>query len=239
MQPGGAMKALTVYLELYAGCARKAFAAIARSPWTLVLPGAVLVGREWAGRLAYALGPFGGIVVTLATAALFSSYLHFLGELVQGGRVSGRTLQQSFGTHFWPVVNVFFVVWIASLVLGLVTAGKPSGAALLYAVWLVALVALNAVPEVLYLRATHGGMQTIAASWEFLKAQWIPWFAANAPLLLVLGAVAVAVQAPLVGPLLTGAALHVAMVFRGHLFLALDRSSHRQRMFAHRFAGGA
>ncbi|MFL5271684.1 MAG: hypothetical protein ACJ79E_06440 [Anaeromyxobacteraceae bacterium] len=233
------MTALKVYLHLYAECFRKAFAAIARNPWTLLLPAVVLFVREWAARLAYSLGMLAGIVVTLATAALFSSYLHFLGEQVQGGRVSGRTLQQSFGTYFWPVVNVFFVVWIASLVLGLVTAGNPSGAALLYAVWLVALVALNAVPEVLYLRATHGGMQTIVASWEFLKAQWIPWFAANAPLLVVLGAIALVVQAPVVGPLLSGAALHVAMVFRGHLFLALDRSSHRQRMFAHRLAGGA
>ncbi len=231
------MTALKVYLHLYAECIRKAFAAIAKNPWTLLLPGLVLFARDWAARLAYSLGMLGGIVVTLVTAALFSSYLYFVSELVQGGRISGRDLQRSFGAYLWPVVNVFFVVWLASLAFGLFLGGNPDSAALLYALWIVALVALNAVPEVIYLRGSHGGMQTIAANWEFLKAQWIPWFAANVPLLGVVTLIAAYVQMPIVGTMVLGAAVHVAMVFRGHLFGALDRTSHRQRMFAERVRG--
>ncbi|HET9597911.1 MAG TPA: hypothetical protein VFP65_20155 [Anaeromyxobacteraceae bacterium] len=229
------MTALKVYLQLYARCIRDAALAIGRNPWTLLLPGLVLVARTWASRLAYAMGPLGGIAVTLVDAALFSSYLHFVGELVRGGRVGTRDLQRSFGAYFWPVVNVFFVLWLASLASGLLLGGMPNGGALLLALWLVALVALNAVPEVIYLRGAHGGMQTVAASWDFLRAQWIPWFAANAPLLgaaMLLAAFAGTV----LGALLVGATLHAAMVFRGYLFRALDGSSHRQRMFAHRLA---
>jgi len=233
------MTALKVYLHLYAECMRKAFAAIGRNPWTLLLPGFVLFARAWAARLAYTLGMLGGIVVTLATAALFSSYLHFVGELVQGGRISGKDLQRSVGAYLWPVVNVFFVVWLASLAGELLLGGNPNTAALLYALWIVALVALNAVPEVIYLRGIHAGMQTIAASWEFLKAQWIPWFAANLALLGAVTLIAAFVQAPIVGIILLGAAVHFAMVFRGNLFRALDGSSHRQRMFARRVARGA
>jgi hypothetical protein len=229
------MTALKVYLHLYAECFRKAFAAIAKNPWTLLLPALVLFVREGVARLAYTLGMLGGIVVTFATAALFSSYLHFVGELVQGGRIGRTDLKRSFGAFLWPVVNVFFVVWIASLALGLLAGGSPNGAALLYALWIVSLVALNAVPEVIYLRGIYSGLQTILASWEFLKVQWIPWFAANVPVLGALTLLA-AVQAPVVGTILLGAALHVAMVFRGNLFLALDRTSHRQRMFAQRVA---
>jgi len=232
------MTALKVYLHLYSECFRKAFAAIAKNPWTLLLPGLVLFAREWAARLAYTLGMLAGIVITLATAALFSSYLHFVGELVRGGRISGRDLQRSFGAYLWPVVNVFFVVWLSSLALGLLVGGNPNGAALQYALWIVALVALNAVPEVIYLRGVHGGVQTIVAGWEFLKAQWIPWFAANVPLLGVVILIAAYVQASIIGTIILGAALHVAMVFRGNLFLVLDRSSHRQRMFAQRAARG-
>lgn len=228
------MSVLNVYLRLYAGCMREALAAIGKNPWTLLLPGIVLYVRDWAARLAFSLGMLGGIVVTLATAALFSSYLHFVSELVRGGRITGRDLQRSFAAYLWPVVNVFFVVWIASLVLGLVTGGSAGGAALAYAVWLVALVALNVVPEVIYLRGSHGGMETIGANLEFLKEQWIPWFAANVPVLAVLGVVATFVEMPIVGALLVGAVLHVAMVFRGNLFRTLDRTSHRQRMFAQR-----
>jgi hypothetical protein len=234
----GGMRALKVYLQLYAECIRKAFAAIGKNPWTLLLPAVVLLVRAWATQLAYTLGILGGIAVTLATAALFSSYLHFVGELVQGGRISGRDLQRSFGAYLWPVVNVFFVVWIASLALELLIGDSPNRAALLYALWIVALVALNTVPEVIYLRGSHGGLQTIGANWEFLKAQWIPWFAANVPLLCVVTFIASYVDAPIVGTILLGAALHVLMVFRGYLFRALDRTSHRQRMFAQRVASG-
>jgi hypothetical protein len=232
------MTALKVYLHLYAECFRQAFAAIGRNPWTLLLPVFVLFAREGAARLAAMSGMLAGIVLTLATAALFSSYLHFVAELVRGGRISGRDLQRSLGAYFWPVVNVFFVVWVASLALGLLVGGNPSSAALLYALWIVALVALNAVPEVIYLRGIHGGMQTVLASWEFLKAQWIPWFAANVPLFGAVVLITAYVQAPILGTILLGAAVHVAMVFRGDLFLALDRSSHRQRMFAQRVARG-
>jgi hypothetical protein len=229
------MTALKVYLDLYARCLRSAAVAIGRSPWTLLLPGLVLIARTWAAVLAYALGPLGGIAVTLVTAALFSSYLHFVGELVRGGRVGAGDLRRSVGAYFWPVVNVFFVLWAASLISGLLVGGLPNGGALLLALWLVALVALNAVPEVIYLRDAHGGLQTVAASWDFLRAQWLPWFAANVPLL-----GAALLLAPhagtMAGALLLGAFLHAVMVFRGHLFRALDGSSHRQRMFAHRLA---
>lgn len=231
------MPVLKVYLHLYAECFRSAFTAIGKNPWTLLLPALVLFARAWATGLAYTLGILGGIVATLATAALFSSYLYFAGELVKGGRISGRDFQRSFGAYLWPVVNVFFVVWIASMVLGLVA--REGAAALQYALTLVAIVALNAVPEVIYLRESHGGLQTLVTSWEFLKEQWIPWFVPNVPLLGLLMLLALSVQVPVVGTLVLGAALHVVMIFRGHLFRALDRTSHRQRMFARRVATGA
>ena len=230
------MNALKVYLRLYRECVRRSMASIGKNPWTLLLPSAVLLAREWAGQLAAPLGIVGGILVSLATAALASSYLYFVGELVQGGRVSLKELQRSFGAYLWSIVNVLFVVWIASLALQLFLGGAPQGAAILYALWVVALVALNAVPEVIYLRGTHGGMQTVAASWDFLKAQWIPWFAVNVPVLAAVGFVGALVPVPILGELVVGAALHVAMVFRGNLFRALDGSSHRQRMFARRIA---
>src|SRR3990172_5481757 len=233
------MTAMKVYLRLYAECFRKAFAAIGKSPWTLLLPSLVLLARAWAAPLAYRLGMLGGIVMTLITAALFSSYLHFAGELVRRECISGRDFQRSFAAYLWPVVNVFFVVWMGSLVLGLVIGNTPNAAALIYAIELVAVVALNAVPEVVYLRESHGGMQTITVNWGFLKEQWIPWFAPNVPLLGAVLLIAASVQTPIVGTLLLGAALHVAMVFRGNLFRALDRTSHRQRMFAQRMGSGA
>ncbi len=232
------MNAIGVYLKIYGRCWRDALAAIGRNAWTLLLAPAIFLARDLSAGLAASLGFFGGIVLTLLTAALFSAYLSFLHDLVRGGHVSfsATELQASLGAYLWAIVNVFFVVWIATLALQLVTAGVPSATALLLALWIVASIALNAVPEVIYLRGTHGGLETIAAGWDFLKAQWIPWFAATVPVLAVVGLLATVVRSSVLGDLVVGAAFHVAMVFRGYLFQALDGSTHRRRMFQQRVA---
>ena len=225
---------VSTYLELYAGCMRKAVGAVARNAWTLLLPAAILAAREWAGRLAAPLGMAGGIVVSLATAALFSCYLYFVGELARGGRVAlkelGLKLRRLLLGGDQPPLRLLDPPAVRLLL------GGRAGTALEYALGVVALVALNAVPEVIHSRGTHGGLHTIAESWAFLQAQWIPWFAVNVPLfaLLVLGVALLAV--PFAGVVLFGAAVHVVMAFRGVLFRALDGSSHRQRMFSRRAA---
>src|SRR5512138_1994296 len=231
------MTALGVYLRIYAKALRDTFFVIGRNPWTLFLPIIVLLVRNWSVRMAPGLGIFGGLLVTLVTAALFSCYLYFLHDLVRVGRVSfsATELQASLGAYLWAVVNVFFVIWIASFVVQLVLGANPNGTAILLALWIVASVAFNAVPEVIYLRGTHGGMETIANSWDFLKQQWIPWFAANIPLLILLGAVSFVSQTlPYVGEIVAGALLHIVSVFRGYLFVAVDGSTHRRRMFQQR-----
>jgi hypothetical protein len=231
------MGVLGVYLRIYGKCMRDTFLVIARNPWTLFLPILVLLVRDWSLRLAPSVGFLGGLLVTLVTAALFSCYLYFLRDLVRGGRVtfSAAELRASLGAYLWAVVNVFFVLWIASFALQLVVGASPNGTAVVLALWIVASVAFNAVPEVIYLRGTHGGMETIAGSWDFLKQQWIPWFAANLPLLLFLGLVSLSAQTlPFVGEIVAGALLHIVSVFRGYLFIALDGSSHRRRMFQQR-----
>jgi hypothetical protein len=231
-----AMKVLKVYLRIYADCFGKAFSSIGKNPWTLLLPVAVMLGARVAGLLAAQLGVLAGLLVALATAALFSSYLYFVRELIHTARVSLRELRNSIGAYFWSILNVFFVIWLARLALSLLVGRTPNAGALMLALWIVAVVALNATPEVIYLRGTYGGLQTIAASWEFLKAHWIPWFAVNVPLLAAVALVWLYLPWPFLDDVIVGAALHVAMVFRGYLFRALDGSSHRQRMFLQRVA---
>jgi hypothetical protein len=225
------MQVLKVYLRIYADCFRKAFAAIGRNAWTLLLPMLVSNAGTLAVGLAAQFGPLAGVLTGLATAALFSSYLYFVRELVHSARVSLRELQRSIGAYFWSILNVLFVTWLAGWVLSRVLTG-----AFLEALLIVAVVALNATPEVIYLRGTYGGLQTIGTSWQFLKAHWIPWFAVNVPLLAAVGLLRLYVPWPILDDVIAGAALHVAMVFRGNLFRALDGSSHRQRMFLQRVA---
>jgi hypothetical protein len=110
---------------------------------------------------------------------------------------------------------------------------------------LAVIILLNAAPEVIYQRGTRGGLETVQRSIQFLQANWIEWALPTAL------PIAIALYFPLrefsafgllgyaAGILVEGALLHLAMVFRGHLFATLDGTSHRQRMYRWRSSGSA
>jgi hypothetical protein len=238
------MNAISVYTRLYVDSLVKAFQAIRKNLWTLLLPPLLwillMVAASVAGQFG---GPVGGIIFGLVIDAIFSAYLYFVGELVCGSKVSLNELKRSFGAYFWAVLNLLFVLFVARFILGNVLRG-PTGTQIYMVTTAVAAIAFNAVPEVLYQRGTHGGLQTLQESWRFLQENWLPWFIPNAPLIVAL--VALTGTSALLSPitsfafsiwgLLLGPLAHVAMVFRGFLFAALARSSHRQRMFQYRNA---
>jgi hypothetical protein len=234
------MKVISIYAQLYGECLLKALLGIRNNLWTLLLPIGLLVALEvLTGVVAsLRLGLLGGIALALIMDALISCYLYFVGEVVANSRVSLQELKRAFGAYFWSIVNLMFVIWIARFALGMLLRG-PQGGLLMAAVYLVALVALNAAPEVLYQGGSYGGIQTIQRSVQFLQQNWIEWFVPNLPALFIVAVVwwfASAVSPPLLplGSILGGALFHLVMIFRGHLFAALDGSSHRQRMFRYR-----
>jgi hypothetical protein len=229
------MITLAVYARLYATCLGRAFKAIGKSPWTLLLPIGLLAALLFASRILGQLGLVGGILMGLGLDALISCYLYFVSELVGGSRVSLNELKKSFGAYFWAVLNLLFVVWVGQLMMGAVLARNPHADVISAMVEFAAFVLLNAAPEVLYVRGTYGGLATSKGSIDFIHANWIEWFVPNlllgaafyygVPLLLDLGVPRLAVA------VLAGALLHVAMVFRGNLFVELDKSTHRQRLY--------
>jgi hypothetical protein len=148
--------------------------------------------------------------------------------------VSLKELKQSIGAYFWSVINLFFVLWIADLLLSPLLR-SDAGLALL--VLLAKFIILNAAPEVIYVRGSYGGIETIKRSVSFLQQNWIEWYLPN----LLMGGLLYAADRFLAIPelvfaIVAGAFIHWAMIFRGHLFLALDGSSHRQRVFKYRNA---
>ncbi len=238
------MKILVVYSRLYWECLRKAILGIRKSPWTLLLPIALLLAFRLIGMLLYSLpfglGFVGGILMVFVLAALISCYLYFAGEVVSQSRVRVSEFGRSIGSYLWSVVNLLFVLWVASFLLGLLFRTN-AGAYLLFEqlLTLASLILLNPAPEVIYLRGTYGGLATVQRSVAFVQQNWIEWFVANLPLAYFGYSIRPWLAQPdLLGLLLVaipvGALFHLAMVFRGHLFLELDRSSHRQRMFRYR-----
>ena len=183
-----------------------------------------------------ALGPLSGMFLRLEGYFAFSSYLYFAAGTVANQRVDLADLKKSFLVYFWSVMGLFFVLWIVDIILGAVLGQNPNKKTILDGLDLIAFVILNPAPEIIYLKGTRGGMDTIGRSVKFIQENWIEWFIPNALIGFVVYSVvtqlsglptAVRIVAALAG----GALFHVVMVFRGHLFEALDGSTHRQRMY--------
>lgn len=230
-----------VYARIYGQALVNALAAIGRNLWTLILPIALVAAFVTLAGLVSPLGMVGGFLMAMVRSAVLSVYTYFVAQVVAKQRAGLSELKTSIGAYFWTWINVFFALWIISLLLGPMTV-TDDGRRMLEALWLLALVAFNAAPEVIYLKGTSGFIGTAQQSFSFLQENWIEWFIPNALILggywlirtgtIPLGAMPFP---ELTIPVVLGALLHVVMVFRGFLFQTLDGSTHRQRMF--RFRG--
>jgi hypothetical protein len=181
-------------------------------------------------------GFLGGMIWTAAAAACFSSWLHFMEQVVNGRGADLRDLPTSFGTYLGDVLNFGFLLFLLQLVAAFVLAPFPL---LLIVFALAVFVFLNAVPELIYLgRST--GMELMAESYRFIGTNWIEWFPANLMLVAaVLGADLLLPAGPFGLISAAGAGLVAAFgwVVRGLLFLELTTSSRRAREFRRRAAG--
>jgi hypothetical protein len=135
-------------------------------------------------------------------------------------------------------MNVNFVFWVASLLLNPIFGNMANGAAVEMGIEAVAFVLFNAYVEVIYQRGTYGGMDALQGSFGFVQEHWIEWLIPNVaigaasfflttPVLMVL--VATLGSAGLYLGIAFGSALLMPiMLFRGHLFAALDAGIRRR-----------
>jgi hypothetical protein len=232
------MRVIAVYAGIYGRAFTNALAAIGKNPWTLLLPMGLAVAWFLLGLiLGSTLDPWsGGLLIGLARSAALSVYCFFLGGLVANQKVGLDQLRTSIAAYFWSWISIFFVLWVADLVLQPLFKTNPD---LVTPYNLVLLIALNTVPETIYQKGTRGGLDTIQRSFGFLQENWIEWFIPNGLVLGVVFAASVFGTALMVfgtlgalaSALAFGVLLHVYAVFRGFLYEALDGSTHRQRMY--------
>ena len=237
-----AMNVLTVYLRIYADAFRQALTGIRNNAWTVLLPIGLLYANSLASGLVLSIPYLGQFLVWIVWAAAASCYLYFVGEVVAKSRVKLDEFGRSIRAYFWSVANLFFVFWIATLVISLLVP-PPQQPVFTRLLFLAAAILLNAAPEVIYQRGSYGGLETAQRSINFLQANWIEWGIPNLLLLALwyflppnplamLGAIGSILEA-----VIEGAFVHLVMVFRGFLFAALDGTSHRQRMYRYRSSG--
>ncbi len=207
----------------------RAFRGVMKSPWTLLLPVAYLALLEVGGAFAMQLGFIGGFLISLLVDLCLSSFLYFIGQAVLGSPSRLSELKRSFVAFFWPVLNFVFVIWIASLALGYALASNPQAARIQWGLWLIAVVLLNAAPEVIYQKAHVGGIAIIMESVRFIQEHWIEWFIPNLVLLAGLFFASVGLQRVPFGvfviPPVIGALGYFVFAFRGNLYHLLDTTS--------------
>jgi hypothetical protein len=236
------MNVLTVYLRIYSDAFRQALTGIGKNAWTVLLPIGLIYANLLASGVVMSIPYLGQFLVWIVWAAAASCYLYFVSEVVAKSRVKLDEFGRSIRAYFWSVANLFFVFWIASLIISLLVPPAQQGV-FTRLLFLAAAILLNAAPEVIYQRGSYGGLETAQRSINFLQANWIEW---GIPNLLLLAAWYFLPPNPLgmlgglgsiLEAIIEGAFLHLVMVFRGFLFAALDGTSHRQRMYKWRSTG--
>jgi hypothetical protein len=189
--------------------------------------------------LARVLGPYGilgGFVLTAVAAACFSSWLHFMEQVVRRGRANLSDLGESFGTYLADLLNVGFLLFLLQLLANVVLAPFPL---LLIVFFLATLVFLNALPELVYL-GRNAAPQLLAESYRFIGQNWIESFPANfvfAALIVLVDRLLPDGPFGLISAVGAGLVATYVSIARGLLFLELTTSSRRAREFRRRSGG--
>lgn len=242
----GSMDVVQTTLQIYKRALQKAAKTFVSAPVALV----GLVASQLAigafsflisATLGAWLGPAGGFVAGLMTAVVSAvctgAYLHVLENvLAEPKSVGFSTLADSLGVYARELLNVMFIIFIASMLAGLVLGPLAS------LVWLAVLLLCNPAPEIIYARRSvpESGLDTLRQAFEWTKTNGVEWLIPNIAIFAVYlaagGAVSsiVASGAGWEASLLASATLalvfgHFVMLFRGALFKELDGSSRRSR----------
>ncbi len=235
------MERLLATLWIYRRCAQRTGALLSHN---LHLAGAVVayaVAMAVVRMVAAPLGMVGGLLVTLAACACASSFLFLVEQVQRIGRANLYDFQRGFTAYLGEVVNIGFVLWIASTAVRLLAAAQPNPLLVWLAFEVVVFVAGNAVPEMVY-QSPHTGLRLFSEGYRFIAANWIEWFPPTIAATAVAYAVVVAVgRLPLppllLGPLrmvASGLVLYGVMLFRGLLFAELAATGPRGRIFRYR-----
>jgi hypothetical protein len=215
--------------------------------------GAVLAAKNWpvllsvfaysamlavGAYVAMFLGIAGGFVLSLLTSACFGSFLYLVEMIVRTNKVTWEDFTRSFGVYLWDVVGVSFALWLFWFVARPMLEQAPQGPVIVLAINLVLLVLFNAVPELIYL-GHYSLVGLLASSYQFVANNWIEWFPPNLLLLAGLFAlwrvpIAEGVPGVVAQSALLALFLYFVMVVRGLLFIELDGSSRRARIFRYK-----
>jgi len=238
------MERLLATLWIYRRCARKTAELLAHN---LHVAGAVVayaLAMALVRAIAAPLGLIGGFLVTVAACACASSFLFLVEQVQRIGHANLYDFQRGFTAYLGEVVNVGFVLWIATVAVRFLAAAQPNPVLVWLGFEVVVFILGNAIPEMIY-QSPHTGLSLLTESYHFIATNWIEWFpptlAATAVAYAVVAAVGLLPLPPLLlAPLrmvAVGLVVYGVMLFRGLLFAELHATGPRGRVFRYRARG--
>jgi len=235
------MERLLATFWIYRRCARRTVELLAHN---LQLAGAVVayaLAMALVRAIAAPLGMIGGLLVTLAACACASSFLFLVEQVQRIGHANLYDFQRGFTAYLGEVVNLGFVLWIATTAVRFLAAGQPNPVLVWLGFEVVVFVLGNAIPEMIY-QSPHTGLHLLTEGYHFIAANWIEWFPPTiAATAVAYGVVAVVGLLPLPAAVLaplrmvaSGLVVYGVMLFRGLLFAELAATGGRGRVFRYR-----
>jgi hypothetical protein len=224
---------LTDLADVYGRVLRRAIELTVKHWWLGLVAIAYLAAFAALAIVAAPFGLVGGFLLGFGMAALISSWLVLVNQVVRNGRVTIAEIPESFVVYLLDVITFLFfrslLSWAASSAFGDASyAGIVADLAIF--------VFLNAAPEQIYL-ARNSGLAVFVESYRFIGTYWIEWLPINVLLVLLFQLVIEYVPVMSVAVVLAAILLAFGFIARGLLFLELTTSSRRAREFARRAAG--
>ena len=194
-----------------------------------------------------ALSIISGILMALIEAALISSFLFVLNNIVQYNRFRWKDVIEGLNYYLWKVYGILFIFFIVNFILSSTLNLIGNIGYLLSLIFqLFIIFALNPLPETIYLK-NYDSRDSILYCIEFIKENFLNWFVPNivfgACLFFIFNisntnllAISVSNFVPFILELLLiSVILSFFMIYRGHLFKFLSTSTRRKRQFMNKF----
>jgi hypothetical protein len=239
---------VSIYGRLYGDCLRRAWKACLDHPWTFAIPVVLLGARAVLVARVMPIPDVGPLLVALATALLWTAYFVVLRRLSFGWRASWSQTTAQLERRGADIAALIRPALSGAIVfLALEYAGCFGSLVLCAAT-------IGPVIELLALRDAEP-TEALGRSLVFLKDRPFVWAALQLGLvtavslawLIITGPLSLALEllvspdvawlSAFAGALVLGPVLHVMFVFRGVLFLEVERTTHAQRLYRERLAG--
>lgn len=202
--------------------------------------------------MAGSISLIGGILLTVVTSAVFSSYLYVISNIIDKGKFHMDDIKDGFRVYFRKIYIIVLIFYLLNYALSLFVYPLlyilPFGSLLITLISLAILLIFNPLPEMIY--QTHNSeIDTIKSSLEFSKNNIITWFIPNIIFMLLIwvlttlvssfivliipsvgGSIGLSIQI-LISLILVQAVIGSVMIYRGELFSILRTSTRRKRLF--------